>query len=36
MREISKPVIHEIDYTVDGLKKFSESAVNFKKKTGNI
>lgn len=32
MREISKPVIHEIDYTVDGLKKFSESAVNFKKK----
>lgn len=33
MVKISKPVIHEIDYTVDGLKKFSESAVNFKKKS---
>lgn len=32
MIKITKPVIHEIDYTVDGLKKFNESAVNFKKK----
>lgn len=32
MIKLSKPVIHEIDYTIAGLKEFSESAVNFKKK----
>lgn len=32
MIKISSPVIHEIDYTIDGLKNFSESAINFKKK----
>lgn len=31
IKKISKPVVHEIDYTVEGLKKFNESAINFTK-----
>lgn len=32
MEKIPNPIIHELNYTADGLKKFSESAVNFSKK----
>jgi len=32
MENIPNPIIHEINYTEDGLKKFSDSAVNFSKK----
>lgn len=32
MEKIPNPIIHEINYTENGLKKFSDSAVNFNKK----
>lgn len=31
MKKIPNPIIHEINYTEDGLKKFNDSAVNFSK-----
>ena len=36
MVKVSEPVIHEIEYTSDGLNKFSENAINFKKKNRKI
>jgi hypothetical protein len=32
MKNLPKPIIHEINYTEDGLKNFSDSAVNFSNK----
>lgn len=32
MGKIAKPIIYEIDYTEEGLKRFNDSAVNFSKK----
>lgn len=32
MKKIPKPIIHEINYSEEGLKNFSDSAVNFSKK----